>query len=198
MVFGIQTWHGGSISGWFAPRHRLSSLWCTCAATAARNSLVRDVTALQWVRWSCSFSSIHLWLLHHVHPLLLSLLSLSFLSRGSLLLVWSVCASASWGCLFVLVWMRVCWRWEELYARAVNEECFSLQKWIRWVSVSLGFPCRHRCCRLIEFNEIPSVKLESKAWSYSRNILSQMLHLLRWLWAPHCFFYAAGIILSKY
>lgn len=89
-------------------------------------------------------------------------------------------------CVCVSVCVSVCWRWEELYARAVNEECFSLQKWIRWVSVFLASPCRHRCCRLIEFNEIPSVKVESKAWSYSRNILSQMLHLLLWLWAPHC------------
>lgn len=54
------------------------------------------------------------------------------------------------------------------------------------VGVFLASPCRHRCCRLIEFNEIPSVKLESKAWSCSRDILSQMLHLLRWPWAPHC------------
>lgn len=158
MVFGIQTWHGGSISGWFAPRHRLSSPWCTCAATAARNSLVRDVTALQWVRWSCSFSVLLLWPLHHLHPLLLSLLSLCFLSRGSLLLVWSVCTSASWWCLFVFVCVSLCWRWEELYVCAVNEECFSLQKWIRWVSVFLASPCRRRRCRLIEFNEIPSVE----------------------------------------
>lgn len=43
--------------------------------------------------------------------------------------------------------------------------------------VSFGSPCRYYYCRLIEFNEQLSLKVESRACLYNHNTVLQMLHL---------------------